>query len=285
MPRVTSRPPRPRRSLHVALHRPLFRGHAHRDYARTRASLEPIFSTYFPNWQADTAAKLTHQTGVPLSRLYAWKHSWERDPDWRPWNFSFHGLHHRIFTDVEAKGLADYIADNYLTTGMLFTNGSFRALAMQAFLEKYPDEEMPPFVCSDGFIADFKRRNHFSSRLAHLKRRPTVSDRDRSEWLHTMANLLIEVPDYSRVINVDESCWKVYPTGLRTWAHRGAQNISLHISGKEKDSFTVVAAITAARSKLPLSLIARGKTDAVEESHFGDVAYHHTDHSKSGWTT
>jgi hypothetical protein len=39
---------------------------------------------------------------------------------------------------------------------MLFTNDSFRALAMQGFLEKYPGREIPPFASSDGFIADFK---------------------------------------------------------------------------------------------------------------------------------
>jgi hypothetical protein len=37
--------------------------------------------------------------------------------------------------------------------------------------------------------------------------------------------------------------------------------------------------------KLPLSLIASGKNEVVEESHFRDVGHHRTDHSESGWTT
>jgi hypothetical protein len=45
---------------------------------------------------------------------------------------------------------------------------------------------------------------------------------------------------------------------------------------------TVVAVITAARTKLALSLIGAGKIAAVEESYFGDVACHRTDHSESG---
>jgi hypothetical protein len=36
---------------------------------------------------------------------------------------------------------------------------------------------------------------------------------------------------------------------------------------------------------LSLCLIAAGKTDDVEESHFGDVGHHRTNHSESGWTT
>jgi hypothetical protein len=90
---------------------------------------------------------------------------------------------------------------------------------MQAFLEKYQGEVMPRFACSDGFIANFKRRNGFSSRRAHLKRRPAVTDADRSRWLQTMATLLVDVTDHNRIINVDESSWRVHPTGLRTWAH------------------------------------------------------------------
>jgi hypothetical protein len=46
-------------------------------------------------------------------------------------------------------------------------------------------EEMPQFACSDGFIAGLKRHNGFSSRLAHLKWRPAVSDSDRSNRLET----------------------------------------------------------------------------------------------------
>jgi hypothetical protein len=87
------------------------------------------------------------------------------------------------------------------------------------------------FACSDGFIADFKPRNGFSSRLAHVKRRPAVSDTDRSEWFQTMRHLPIEVSDHNRIISISESSWRVYPTGFRTWAHRGAQNISLRIGG------------------------------------------------------
>jgi hypothetical protein len=52
-----------------------------------------------------------------------------------------------------------------------------------------------------------------------------------------------------------------------------------------KKWFTVMMVITAARTKFPLSLIASGKTEAVEESHFDDVSYHRPDHSESGWTT
>jgi hypothetical protein len=72
------------------------------------------------------------------------------------------------------------------------------------------------------------------------------------------------------------NCVSVYPHALQTWAPTGAQNISPAVDGNEKDSFTVVAAITAARTKLPLFLIAAEKTDRMDQSHFGHVAHHQT---------
>jgi hypothetical protein len=53
-------------------------------------------------------------------------------------------------------------------------------------------------------LAD-KRRTGLSCRLAHLKRRPAVTDADRSEWVKTMARFRAEVTDHNRIINVDES--------------------------------------------------------------------------------
>jgi hypothetical protein len=46
-----------------------------------------------------------------------------------------------------------------------------------------------------------------------------------------------------------------------------------------------VSALTAGRTKLSLSRIAAGKTDAIKESHFGDVGCHRTNHSESGRAT
>jgi hypothetical protein len=47
----------------------------------------------------------------------------------------------------------------------------------------------------------------------------------------------------------------------------------------------VVAATTAGRTGPLFSLIAAGKTDALEQSHFRDVSDHRTYHSESAWMT
>jgi hypothetical protein len=73
---------------------------------------------------------------------------------------------------------------------------------------------------------------------------------------------------------------------MKPRAETGTKNVQTHIDGNEKDSFTVMATVTAARTKLPPVLIASGKTDRCEVRPFGkDTADHRTDHSESGWTT
>jgi hypothetical protein len=109
-----------------------------------------------------------------------------------------------------------------------------------------------------------------------------VTPEEREAWIGKLVQLLSDVNDHSRIINADESCWRVYAGGLKTWAPIGSQNVYLLVNGNEKNSFTMMAAIIAARTKLPLCMIAAGKTPLVEHSHFGDVAYHRTMHSESG---
>ena len=87
------------------------------------------------------------------------------------------------------------------------------------------------------------------------------------------------------IVNVDETSWLFYPRGLLTWAEKGSSNVSISVDGNEKDSITALCAITATGTKLPMMLIASGKTPAVEESQLGDVFHHWTSHSENGWTT
>jgi hypothetical protein len=169
-----------------------------------------------------------------------------------------------------------------------FCDAMFVELAVQAFLEKHQDTPddvpIPQFNCSDGFIHDFKARNHISSRRSHMHRRPSVSPADEQCWVRRLHNLIYSQP-HDRILNVDETAWRVYPTGLRTWAEKGSQGVQINIAGNEKDSLTVLATVRADRTKLPLVILAAGKTARVEGSQLGDIGIHFSDHSESGWTT
>jgi hypothetical protein len=102
-------------------------------------------------------------------RLYSWKHQWDNNPNWRPWDFAARGEYHRIFTITEERAISDHIIDTYITLGRLFTDATFVEVAMQAFLEKYRDSDSPSqFQCPPGFISDLKTFFHWPVSEIHL---------------------------------------------------------------------------------------------------------------------
>ena len=87
------------------------------------------------------------------------------------------------------------------------------------------------------------------------------------------------------IYNCDETAWKMFPNGILTWAIKGAEGVPIPITRDEKECLTALATIRADGTKLPLMILARGKTQAVEETQLGDVGFHLTGHCESGWMT
>jgi hypothetical protein len=263
---------------------PLFSGNPHRDYARHHHALEEIFSTHFPNWQRTSAA--THVAPlakIPKPTLYKWKANWEANPLWRPWDSEIHGRHLRTFTDQQEEEIAAEIITDYIVPGRLFNASDFRSLALKKFAEF--GGESGTFVCSQQFIRDFKKRQRFASRRFHMRRRNNELHRaDILAWTDKMQRLLATT-DPDRILNCDETCWHVVPSGLLTWAPVGADGISVVSSATEKDVITVLASVTASYRKLPLYLIAKGLTARAERGQLGPHEGHEADHSPSGWST
>ena len=229
--------------------------------------------------------KLSEKCNIPKSTVDRWYNTYQLDPDWRPYFNENHGLHNRIFTDEQEKAIADYIRENYIQQGILFTDQDFVNLAMQAFLTIHRNNEHPPeFNVSAGFIYAFKKRNRISSLLAHPKRRSESDPQLNENWEKTIKQLLKDVPR-DHILNCDETAWQVFPNNVRTWAETGSQNVQIHVHGNTKDSVTALATIAADGTKCPLYLIAKGKTIRCEKSQLGDTVYHFTNHSSNGWST
>jgi hypothetical protein len=187
--------------------------------------------------------------------------------------------------------MINYIFGNFIDLGYLFADRDFRAIALQAYAEKCMqvinplDAGINDFLCSDGFISDFKFRHDISSRAVHYKRRPTgVSEEQKQHWIDHIT-LLLQTAPLDRIINCDETAWLVWPKGLLTWNHKGATDVHVTIPGCDKDSLTVTAAVTASGIKLPLQILAKGLTNHVHETQIGDIGDHWRDHSASRWQT
>jgi hypothetical protein len=220
---------------------------------------------------------------LPHAVLYDWKRQWENDRDWRPWKLQVHGEANRTFTDEQESELADTILTEYIAPGKQFVASTFRELAQRLYVSAGGNTD--DFKCSDHFIHDFRKRHGFSSRRFHLRRRSRLGGRfDIEAWKEEIISLLHVCP-HRRVINCDETSWKVVPNGLLTWAPVGADAVSVTLDAGDKASVTVLASVTAAHEKLPLFMIAKGSTTRAERSQLGRFEDHETDHSISGWTT
>jgi hypothetical protein len=198
--------------------RPLFSGKPHNDWNRKRTRLEPIFLRIFPNWHAKSyEAEILPIANIGASTIYGWRAHWRRDPFWRPWHTHAHGISQRRFTDSEEGQLVDVILSNYIANGQLFTSATFRDLASQFWKDLGKSGE---FTCSDHFLVDFKRRNNFSSRRFHIRRRTAHGTEESIEqWTADIRNLLTLYDDNLQlVVNCDETAWRIIPSGLLTWA-------------------------------------------------------------------
>ena len=270
----------------ITARKPIFKRPGYRNYSRHKSQLESLFSDTFPKYSDSLVNiwRLSAALGVPKATIYRWKDKWTKNPEWRPWK-SDKRLQNRTFSDSEEQCISDYIMKNYIEAGILFTNQDFKQIAIDAWLEKHKDKKhpVPQFEASDGFVTGFKQRNGFATRRVHQKRRTRTDVQYVDEFVARLRHLLA-TQDRERIINADETFWSVVPGDLRTWGRKGEQNIQFHANGSDKDGVTVVAAITAASTKLPLHIIASGKTERCE-AQLGDTGPHLKAHSKKGWST
>lgn len=249
--------------------------------------IDAIFRRFEESQEFGLVSELHRKYHIPVSTLARWRQKHAEDSEWRPYNTSVHGLHHRIFSDAQEAAIKEFVFDNYIKPGIIFRNRDFPKIAMQAFLENFgDDDELKDFRCSGHFVRDFMRRQNISLRRAHVKRRPVrnQSPDDIEKWVGEVKQLLATVPN-DRVLNGNETGWKIAPNNLHTWAESGSDNIQVKCQDDDKKSLTVMATVSASGTRLPLFVISKGATERSERSQIGDIYPHFTSHSTASWMT
>jgi hypothetical protein len=135
----------------------------------------------------------------------------------------------------------------------------------------------------------FLRKSGFSLRRPHVRKRPKPDDLVLAQFL---TNMEIAVQQYprDRIVNTDETSWKIVNNRMITVAERGSDDVSCVFDGDVKGCVTVMASIDAAGTKLPLWLICRGKTTRCEadlREHFAREVQSRRlvlTHQENGWT-
>jgi hypothetical protein len=104
--------------------------------------------------------------------------------------------------------------------------------------------------------------------------------------LHFLERLNSFSKDYSPalVFNMDETCWRLFEAPGGMLAEKGTGTVKLTSKMNEKTSFTAIGAISAAGGKLPLWILAKGRTQRCEQK-FGTHPNVLVSHTDSGWVT
>jgi hypothetical protein len=142
------------------------------------------------------------------------------------------------------------------------------------------------FTCTRHFLTNYMKRNQLSYRCTRAARRPAINP-DEVERYHTELAEIHKTIPWDHIVNADESFWLVLYLPQKTVAPTGIETVKVEIDGDPKAGLTIMGAITAAGTKLPLFLIAKGLTRRCHEQ-FGDVADRfpaYIAHSRSGWVS
>lgn len=263
---------------------------SYNDYSKYNDVIPAVLQRLLNTKRGDIM-KVHEETGIPYSTLSHWHQQLCKNTHFNPLNPKY-GYHRKIFTDDEEDSIADFILKNYINEGLHFTDEDFKEIAMIAWQEKYlpflnsEDEnerkKFKNFTCSAGYIADFKLHHRFSTKAFHLKRRSNPNNEIEKRFMDDMKNLFSTV-HLSRILNADETGWRLFPKGILGWGETGKDNVTRQATINEKTQVTVLATICADYTKLPLLFIAQGKTALVETTQIGDVSYHWKTHTESGW--
>jgi hypothetical protein len=115
------------------------------------------------------------------------------------------------------------------------------------------------FKCSSHFMSRFLNRVNLNSWKARAARGPEIDDGECAEFMAKIAAACQHYPN-NHMINF-ESSWRPVQVSDQTIADRGAKVILQYLEGNGQACFTFFTSCSADATKLPLILLAKGKTN------------------------
>lgn len=223
---------------------------------------------------------ISNQTKIKYKTLETWRKKLKLDPDYKP-KHGHKGEPKKLSKDQE-DAIFKQLNENFLVKSRYCPPRTIKAIAKNDFNDKN---------FGDDRLKGFMGRYHLSSRVPHLKRRTSPDDQQVALFVNHMQLVNSQFPD-DLIINVDETCWCIINGKLRTVASKGADDVRVILNDDQKKCLTVVASCTKAGERLPLWLIAKGKTNVCERKYRNDPRLRHyiqssqlyVDHSENGWS-
>ena len=221
--------------------------------------------------------------GMPPSTVNDWLHRLQAEPDWLPNGRHFATSAMSLTVEEEGSLIAE-INTYYLNPKQLLNSRLERIIILnfvkplrerqiqenkeRAILyAQDPKKKNAPkrmklvrFECSNKFLIRFNKRARFSLRVFTKARREAVKQEDVDNFLLRLSNIRSAHPT-AFVVNMDETAWFLAMDPKRTLAPTGSPEVVVETDLNPKANFTSIGTVAADGTRLPLCIIARGKTD------------------------
>jgi hypothetical protein len=226
---------------------------------------------------------------VPLETIKTWFKQLQKNDKWRPDKMKC-GLRNKAMGPELDNIVMTRIKTDWLEKLLLFTDDQCKVIAVEEFDKADNDMKFQRnFTASRRWSAKFREDHDIGLRSPHLRRRTAPDPEEVLRFLLQVQEALAHRANHRYVINADETNWPVILTKRKTWFPRKKHNsifrdVVAKVNGNHKKSFTALAAISAGGDKLPLYMLAKGKTT---RSHQQLIAHGENQifHSESGWCT
>jgi hypothetical protein len=122
--------------------------------------------------------------------------------------------------------------------------------AWQKVSTQEEEEKLVQYIISSRFIQNFRRRHRLSLLRPILKRRLITTDVQINAFVQRMRSMMASYLR-ERIINVDETNWRVVAAGFLTWRKTAMESAACQIDNDAKQGVTIIAAIDRLGGKLP----------------------------------
>ena len=191
-----------------------------------------------------------------LSRIWT-KH--QSDDNFDPGTMQWGG-HLRTFTDDEEQMMVDFLIKDLASDGLAMPEEEIRRICHDHWSSQHPHAtRQNSFNASNGWVYNFKNRNHLSGRVSSRERKNDPDDEEVAAYMEEMREVHSIFPAH-RIYNSDETPVKIAPTKCFTTQIIGQPTPAIHRISSVKDIITAIATIRANGDKLPLTIVAKGTT-------------------------
>ena len=229
--------------------------------------------------------QISDETGIPYKTLQDWRSHLLKDPAYTP-RYPRRGISARVDYEIEEE-VANFLRREYVERSRYCPMAVVKGRIEAAVRERTGED----FTAGRTYLKKFLKRHGLSLRVPHVRRRTAPDDEKVAEFLLDVDAVRDQFPE-NLIYNVDETCWRLLNGPVKTLAATGQEEVAVDAACNPKTDITVIAAVTKAGDRLPLYLLAKGKTprcmdkyrnSPVLRRHFASGSLT-IDYSRTGWS-